>query len=116
MGWNTAYIGIRLSAGLATERLVLHVGQRIRWARGMTQIMRIDNPLFGPGLNWHQRLCYLNAMLHFQFPLPRLVFLTSPLAYLIGGQTIIHASAALLFAYRSEVVRVGKEGVGTGRT
>ncbi|MCB4858124.1 UDP-forming cellulose synthase catalytic subunit [Sphingobium sp. PNB] len=99
MGWNTAYIGIRLSAGLATERLVLHVGQRIRWARGMTQIMRIDNPLFGPGLNWHQRLCYLNAMLHFQFPLPRIVFLTSPLAYLIGGQNIIHASAALIFAY-----------------
>ena len=64
----------------------------------MTQIMRIDNPLFGPGLNWHQRLCYLNAMLHFQFPLPRIVFLTSPLAYLIGGQNIIHASAALIFA------------------
>lgn len=99
MGWNTAYISARLSAGLATERLVLHIGQRIRWARGMTQIMRIDNPLFGPGLKWQQRLCYLNAMLHFQFPLPRIVFLTSPLAYLIFGQNIIHASASLIFAY-----------------
>ena len=68
-GWNTAYISARLSAGLATERLVLHVGQRIRWARGMTQILRIDCPLFGPGLTWQQRLCYLNAMLHFQYPL-----------------------------------------------
>lgn len=99
MGWNTAYIGARLSAGLATERLVLHIGQRIRWARGMTQIMRIDNPLFGPGLSWQQRLCYANAMLHFQFPLPRIVFLTSPLAYLIAGANIIHASAGLIFAY-----------------
>lgn len=99
MGWNTAYISARLSAGLATERLVLHIGQRIRWARGMTQIMRIDNPLFGPGLKWQQRLCYLNAMLHFQFPLPRIVFLTSPLAYLIFGQNIIHASASMIFAY-----------------
>ncbi|MET0252060.1 MAG: UDP-forming cellulose synthase catalytic subunit, partial [Novosphingobium sp.] len=98
-GWNTAYIGARLSAGLATERLVLHVGQRIRWARGMTQIFRIDNPLFGPGLRWQQRLCYLNAMLHFQFPLPRIVFLTSPLSYLLLGQNIIHASASLIFAY-----------------
>ncbi|MEF2964139.1 glycosyltransferase family 2 protein, partial [Pseudomonas aeruginosa] len=35
-GWNTAYINARLSAGLATERLVLHIGQRIRWGRGMT--------------------------------------------------------------------------------
>lgn len=99
MGWNTAYIGTRLSAGLATEKLVLHVGQRIRWARGMTQIFRIDNPLLGRGLNWQQRLCYLNAMLHFQFPLPRIVFLTSPLSYLIAGQNIIHASASLIFAY-----------------
>ena len=99
MGWNTAYIGARLSAGLATERLVLHIGQRIRWARGMTQIFRIDNPLLGPGLKWQQRLCYLNAMLHFQFPLPRIVFLTSPLAYLIFGQNIIHASASMIFAY-----------------
>lgn len=99
MGWNTAFISARLSAGLATERLVLHIGQRIRWARGMTQILRIENPLLGPGLKWQQRLCYLNAMLHFQFPLPRIVFLTSPLAYLIFGQNIIHASASLIFAY-----------------
>ncbi len=99
MGWNTAYISARLSAGLATERLVVHIGQRIRWARGMTQIMRIDNPLLGKGLKWQQRLCYLNAMLHFQFPLPRIVFLTSPLAYLIFGQNIIQASASLIFAY-----------------
>lgn len=98
-GWNTAYISARLSAGLATERLVLHVGQRIRWARGMTQILRIDCPLFGRGLTWQQRLCYLNAMLHFQYPLPRIVFLTSPLAYLIFGQNIIQASASLIFAY-----------------
>lgn len=99
MGWNTAYISARLSAGLATERLVVHVGQRIRWARGMTQIMRIDCPLFGRGLTWPQRLCYLNAMLHFQYPLPRIVFLTSPLAYLILGQNIVQASASLIFAY-----------------
>lgn len=98
MGWNTAYIGARLSAGLATERLVLHIGQRIRWARGMTQIFRVDNPLLGRGLSWQQRLCYLNAMMHFQFPLPRIVFLTAPLAFLIAGQNIIFASASLIFA------------------
>jgi len=99
MGWNTAYLNTRLSAGLATERLALHIGQRARWARGMTQIFRIDNPLFGPGLGLGQRLCYLNAMLHFQFPLPRIVFLTSPLAYLIFEQNIIAAAAFTIVAY-----------------
>ncbi|TCD22593.1 UDP-forming cellulose synthase catalytic subunit [Pseudomonas sp. IC_126] len=98
-GWNTAFLGIPLAAGLATERLVLHVGQRIRWARGMTQIMRLDNPLLGRGLSLPQRLCYLNAMLHFQFALPRIVFLTAPLAYLLLDQNIIFSSAAAIFVY-----------------
>lgn len=99
MGWNTAYLNTRLSAGLATERLALHIGQRARWARGMTQIFRIDNPMLGPGLTLGQRLCYLNAMLHFQFPLPRIVFLTSPLAYLIFEQNIIAAAAWTIVTY-----------------
>ncbi|WPD74243.1 UDP-forming cellulose synthase catalytic subunit [Dickeya fangzhongdai] len=98
-GWKSAFLSIPLAAGLATERLVLHVIQRTRWARGMTQIFRIDNPLLGRGLSWQQRLCYLNAMLHFQFGLPRVVFLTAPLAYLLFNLNIIHASAAMIFAY-----------------
>ena len=54
-GWHTAYIRIPLAAGLATERLALHIGQRLRWARGMLQIMRTENTLFAPGLKWMQR-------------------------------------------------------------
>jgi len=65
LGYNTAYLALPQAAGLATESLSAHVGQRIRWARGMAQIFRIDNPLFGRGLNFGQRLCYSNAMLHF---------------------------------------------------
>ncbi|WP_435955755.1 UDP-forming cellulose synthase catalytic subunit [Dryocola sp. BD626] len=99
LGWKSAYLDIPLAAGLATERLVLHVIQRTRWARGMTQIFRLDNPLFGRGLKWQQRLCYLNAMLSFQFALPRVAFLTAPLAYLLFNLNIIHSSASLIFAY-----------------
>ncbi len=82
-GWNTAYINIPQAAGLATERLSAHVGQRIRWARGMIQILRTDNPLFAPGLKFPQRLCYFNAMCHFLYAIPRLIFLSAPLIYLI---------------------------------
>ena len=98
-GWSTAYLGIPMAAGLATERLSLHIVQRARWARGMTQIMRMDNPLLGSGLTFAQRLCYLNAMLHFQFPLARFVFLTAPLAYLLFGLDIIEASPQAVAAY-----------------
>jgi len=99
LGWGSAFLAIPLAAGLATERLGLHIVQRTRWARGMTQIFRVDNPLLGRGLKWQQRLCYLNAMLHFQFGLPRVVFLTAPLAYLLFNLNIIHSSAGLIFAY-----------------
>ncbi|RML93631.1 Cellulose synthase, catalytic subunit, partial [Pseudomonas syringae pv. maculicola] len=87
------------AAGLATESLSRHVAQRIRWARGMAQIFRTDNPLLGKGLSIGQRLCYANSMLHFFYGLPRLVFLTAPLAYLLFGAEVMHASALMITAY-----------------
>ena len=98
-GYTTAYIKLTQAAGLATESLSGHIGQRIRWARGMAQILRVDNPLLGRGLSLFQRLCYGNAMLHFFYGLPRLVFLTAPLAYLFGEFHIINAAAPMLAAY-----------------
>ena len=98
-GWRSAYLRLPLAAGLATERLIQHIGQRIRWARGMVQILRLDNPLLGPGLTPAQRLCYLQAAGHFLFAIPRVVFLTAPLAYLLLGQNIIAASPTAMTAY-----------------
>ena len=98
-GWHTAYIRIPMAAGLATERLSLHIGQRMRWARGMLQIMRQENTLFAPGLKWSQRLCYFIAGFGFLFALPRLVFLTSPLAFLFLGESVIAASPLAILAY-----------------
>ncbi|HUA77581.1 MAG TPA: cellulose biosynthesis cyclic di-GMP-binding regulatory protein BcsB, partial [Acetobacteraceae bacterium] len=98
-GWSSAYLRLPLAAGLATERLILHIGQRIRWARGMLQILRIDNPLLGPGLTLAQRLCYLNAAAHFLFAIPRVIFLLAPLAFLLLGRNIIAASPLAILAY-----------------
>ncbi len=98
-GYNTAYLAIPQAAGLATESLSDHIGQRIRWARGMGQIFRVDNPLLGSGLSLGQRLCYLNAMLHFFYGLPRLVFLTAPLAFLLFNAHIFEATAPMILVY-----------------
>ena len=99
MGFNTAYLAVPQAAGLATESLSRHIGQRIRWARGMAQIFRNHNPLVGKGLSWSQRLCYASAALHFFYSLPRLVFLTAPLAYLFVGAQVFHASALMVMAF-----------------
>ena len=45
-GWSSAFIDRAVASGLSTETLSAHIGQRIRWARGMIQIFRLDNPLF----------------------------------------------------------------------
>ena len=98
-GWNTAYLNIPQAAGLATEQLSGHVRQRIRWARGMAQVLHLENPLWAPGLKPAQRLCYFNAMLHFLCALPRLIFLTAPLIYLVLGQTNIPGYWMMIVAY-----------------
>jgi cellulose synthase (UDP-forming) len=98
-GYNLAYLAIPQAAGLATESLSRHVVQRIRWARGMAQIFRVDNPLLGRGLTIWQRFCYTNAMLHFFYGLPRLVFLTAPLGFLLLGAEVFSATAIMVVAY-----------------
>ncbi|MGL4726853.1 MAG: UDP-forming cellulose synthase catalytic subunit [Scandinavium sp.] len=96
LGYTSAYMRIPQAAGLATESLSAHIGQRIRWARGMVQIFRMDNPLFGKGLKMAQRVCYANAMLHFLSGVPRLIFLTAPLAFLLLHAYIIYAPALMI--------------------
>ncbi|MGV8916710.1 MAG: UDP-forming cellulose synthase catalytic subunit [Pseudomonas sp.] len=98
-GYNTAYLTLPQAAGLATESLSRHISQRVRWARGMTQIFRTNNPMLGKGLTLAQRICYSNAMLHFFSSIPRLVFLTAPLAYLAFGAQIFHAAPLMVVAY-----------------
>jgi len=98
-GWRSAYLDIPQAAGLATERYAFHVAQRMRWARGMTQIFMLDNPLFKPGLTWAQRLNYLNAIQHFQFGIPRLVYLISPSLFLLFGIHPLRANPWEVIAY-----------------
>jgi cellulose synthase (UDP-forming) len=98
-GYLSVYLPLPLAAGLATETFAAHVKQRIRWARGMAQILRIDCPLFKRGLSFPQRLNYFNAMLHFFFGIPRLIMILAPLTYLLLGAHPIKADALAVIAY-----------------
>jgi cellulose synthase (UDP-forming) len=98
-GLLSVYLPLPLAAGLATETFAAHVKQRIRWARGMAQILRIDCPLFKSGLSLPQRLNYFNAMLHFFFGIPRLIMILAPLTFLLLGAHPIKANALAVIAY-----------------
>lgn len=98
-GFLSVYLPLPLAAGLATETFAAHVKQRMRWARGMAQILRIDCPLLKRGLSLPQRLNYFNAMLHFFFGIPRLIMILAPLTFLLLGAHPIKANALAVIAY-----------------
>jgi cellulose synthase (UDP-forming) len=98
-GYLSVYLPMALAAGLATETYRAHVQQRMRWARGMAQILRTDCPLFKKGLRIEQRLNYFNAMLHFFFGLPRLVMILAPISFLLFGIHPIKADVPAVIAY-----------------
>ncbi len=87
LGYRTVYYDKIMVAGLAPEKFSSYVGQQVRWARGMAQILRIENPLFNRKLNLRlsQRLCYFSATSHFFFGFPRLMYAIAPNLFLLFG-------------------------------
>ncbi len=98
-GYRSAYIWKPMVAGLQPETFVSFVKQRVRWAQGMTQILLLKNPLTNTGLDWWQRLSYLNSMLFWMFPFARVIFLLAPLGYLLFGLGIYNASLSEVLLY-----------------
>jgi cellulose synthase (UDP-forming) len=79
-------------AGLQPETFSSFVQQRGRWATGMIQMLLLKGPLLRRGLSVPQRLCYLNSMAFWFFPLVRLAYIVAPLAYLFFGIEIFVAT------------------------
>ena len=98
-GWESMYIDRAMIAGLQPETFATFIQQRGRWATGMIQMLLLKNPLFRPGLGLAQRLCYLNSMSFWLFPLVRMTFLVMPLFYLFFGLEIFVATGPEVLAY-----------------
>jgi cellulose synthase (UDP-forming) len=98
-GWESAYYNKNLAAGLAQDSFADFVKQRLRWSRGMAQILSHDNPMVAKGLNLGQRLCYMAGITYFFNGLYRFVFLIAPLFFLLFGLMTINASFLELFVY-----------------
>ncbi|WP_423211728.1 UDP-forming cellulose synthase catalytic subunit [Paracoccus yeei] len=88
-GWRSLYLDRAMIAGLQPETFVSFIQQRGRWASGMVQMLVLKNPLFRRGLRPLQRLCYINSMSFWFFPLIRLVYILAPLTYLFFGVEIV---------------------------
>lgn len=98
-GWKSLYVDHAMIAGLQPETFVSFIQQRGRWAAGMMQLLMLKNPMRRKGMSLTQRLCYLNSMTFWLFPLVRMTFILAPLAYLFFGLQIFVATIQEVMVY-----------------
>lgn len=100
-GYKSIYYDKIMIAGLAPETYPAYLGQQIRWARGMAQILRLENPLFNPKLKLTiaQRLCYFSATSHFFYGFPRIVYAIVPTLFLLFGVNAVEGLGLETLAY-----------------
>lgn len=115
LGYESVYYDKIMVAGLAPEVFSSYVGQQVRWARGMAQILRLENPLINPKLNLRipQRICYFSATSHFFYGFPRLIYAIVPTLFLLLGirpveglglETLSYALPHILIALNANYV------------
>ena len=97
--WRSIYLNEPLISGLHPETFTSFMIQRMRWAQGMVQIFLMQNPLRAKGLRPWQRLSYLSNMLFWFFPFSRVIFLITPMLYLLFDLHIYNAGIEEVFGY-----------------
>jgi cellulose synthase (UDP-forming) len=100
-GYKSVYYDKIMVAGLAPEIFSSYVGQQVRWARGMAQILRLENPLLNPKLKltFAQRICYFSATSHFLYGYPRLMYAIAPFLFLLFGINSVSGLGLETLAY-----------------
>jgi cellulose synthase (UDP-forming) len=98
-GLNSIYLYRPMVIGLSPDTYDNFIIQHSRWAQGMTQILRMKNPLLQKGLTIAQRIGYFNSCFFWFFGLARIVFFLSPMFFLFFGLRIYNASLLQVVAY-----------------
>lgn len=98
LGWRSVYHHEILAHGLAPEDLRTMLTQRLRWAQGTLQVMLRDNPLFKRGLSGGQRLMYFATMWTYLSGFAAIIYLASPVCYLVFGVMPVSAWSVDFFA------------------
>lgn len=91
-GYTSVFVNKILAVGLAVDRFSDLIRQRERWCRGNIQVSKKWNVLRLPGLCLWQRLIYLNELIYWLFGVQKMIYILSPLLYLVCGLTILNAT------------------------
>lgn len=117
LGLMVRYHNKPLAVGLAPETFKDYLSQRLRWAAGTIQIFLFNRGVFFKDLTMPQKAFYLSGLLYYFFGFPRLIFIMSPILYLLFhikplSANFIHVGIFLLVCYISKVYffrKVAKE-------
>jgi cellulose synthase/poly-beta-1,6-N-acetylglucosamine synthase-like glycosyltransferase len=90
-GWRGAYHNEVLAHGLAPDDAASYMVQRNRWALGAMQVLRRENPLFGPGLTIGQRLAFLTTLFGWFDSWRTFAYMVIPLVVVATGAVPITA-------------------------
>ncbi len=94
-GWTGVYHNEVLARGLAPDDARAYLLQRNRWAKGAMQVLRRENPLFGPGLNAGQRLSFLTTLFGWFDSWRTLSYMLIPVAVVLTGAVPINAPGVI---------------------
>ncbi len=98
-GFGHAYIGCVVTkaeqaSGLRQEEPITE-----QHTASTVAMFRVDGPFSGKTLRWKQSLADLHAVLQFYYIVPRLIFFTAPLAYLLAGIHLVQTTPEFMLAY-----------------
>lgn len=108
LGLMIRYHNKPLAVGLAPETFKDYLSQRMRWAAGTIQIFLFNRKLFFKDLSGPQKTFYLSGLLYYFFGFPRLIFIMSPILYLLFdikplSANFIQVGIFLLVCYISKI-------------
>lgn len=108
LGLMIRYHNKPLAVGLAPETFKDYLSQRLRWAAGTIQIFLFNRGAFYKDLTGPQKTFYLSGLIYYFFGFPRLVFIMSPILYLLFNikpmsANLFEVGAFLLACYISKI-------------
>lgn len=108
LGYMIRYHNKPLAVGLAPETFKDYLSQRLRWAAGTIQIFLFNRGVFFKGLTGPQKAFYLSGLIYYFFGFPRLVFIMSPILYLLFNikplaANLVEVGIFLLACYISKI-------------
>lgn len=84
-GWKVLYYNRTVARGLAPQTYRGFVTQWERWGRGAMQVLRSENPLFGRGLTFGQRVNYFASFYFYWMSYQKLIYIATPIFCLLSG-------------------------------